>query len=351
MKVFKLNLNPNVLALLFGLFLCFIILVFIEIIFGTINTIKNCDYREARIHSRSYVQDNDLLGNAPYPNISCSVIKANNSSLVFKAKYSIDSFRRRKTPVANLDTRKKYALFFGGSFTFGEGVNDNETLPYYFAKYAMDYKPYNYAFPGYGTQHLLAKLESNKIRDEIKESNGLLIYIFNDWHVLRVIGNAKLVATHGERYPYYTYDASGNLIRKKDFNQGRFILTKIYKLLAMSGFVNYFNIDFPLVITDKHIKLTADVIIEARNNFRTKFNSDNFYVVIYPGAKRFSKKMISYLKEANVKYLDLSDLLDKPLLEEKLNRDLFYIKGDGHPTAKLHELVGKKLAEVYSYHI
>lgn len=337
--------RANLSALLFGFFLTFVLFVYIEILFYAINAVKNCDYAIARIHSRSFIQRDDLLGSSPYPDISVNVIKADNLSLVYRAKYSTDNFGRRITPVTNPTARNKYALFFGGSFTFGKGVSDNETLPYYFSKFAMSYRAYNYGFGGYGPQHMLARLEGEKIRADIKENDGLLIYLFNDWDVLRVIGNAKLVATHGGGYPYYTYDAMGNLIRKNDFNHGRFILTKIYKLLAKSNFVNYFKIDFPLVITDEHIKLTADIIKDARNNFKTKFKSDNFYVVIYPRSKQCGKKIIPYLEEAGIRYLDFSDLLDKPLMEEKLSRDLFYIKGDEHPTARLHEMVAKKLVQ------
>lgn len=337
--------RANILALLFGILLTFLLFVYIEILFYAINTIKNCDCATARIHSRIFMQHDGLLGSSPYPDISVNVIKADNLSLIYKAKYSTDNLGRRFTPVTNPTARKKYALFFGGSFIFGEGVNDNETLPYYFSKIAMSYRAYNYGFGGYGPQHMLARLEGEKIRTDIKENEGLLIYLFTDWHVQRAVGNAKLVATHGGGYPYYTYDAMGNLIRKKDFNNGRFILTKIYKLLAKSNFINYFKIDFPLVITDKHIRLTTDMIKEARNNFKTQFKSDNFYVLIYPMSKRYSKKIIPYLKEAGVKYLDFSDLLDKPLMEEKLSRDLFFIKDDGHPTARLHEMVVKKLVQ------
>lgn len=345
MKVFKLNLHPNLLALLFGFFLTFLLFIYIEILFNALNKIKNCDHAIAWIYSNPFIQHDELIGLSPYPNISVYSIKTNNHSLIYKAKYTIDNVGRRLTPATNRYAPKKYALFFGCSFTFGEGVNDDETIPYYFSRFAMSYKAYNYGFGGYGTQHLLAKLEDEKIRADIKENDGLLLYLFNDWHVLRVIGNAKLVATHGGAYPYYTYDASENLIRKKDFNRGRVILTKIYKLLARSNFINYFNIDFPFVITDNHIKLTADIIKEARNKFRTKFRSDNFYVVLLPQAKQFGKRITPYLKEAGIKWLDFSDLLGNPLTEEKLSWDLFYIKGDGHPTPRLHELVAKKLAQ------
>ena len=42
--------------------------------------------------------------------------------------------------------------------TFGLGVNDDETMPFYVAQYASHYTPYNYCVSGHHPHYVLAQL-------------------------------------------------------------------------------------------------------------------------------------------------------------------------------------------------
>ena len=57
------------------------------------------------------------------------------------------------------DRKSEFVIFTGCSFVFGEGVNDNQTLPYLYGKQNPAVRCYNYGFPGYGTQQMLAVLQ------------------------------------------------------------------------------------------------------------------------------------------------------------------------------------------------
>lgn len=52
-------------------------------------------------------------------------------------------------------------MFFGGSFTYCDGVEDYETLPYLFQEISQgQYQAYKFGFSDYGAYHTLLILES-----------------------------------------------------------------------------------------------------------------------------------------------------------------------------------------------
>ena len=72
---------------------------------------------------------------------------------------NVDSFNRRFSPRDSANTR--HALFFGCSYTFGDGLNDKETLPAFYYKNDTSFNTYNYAFGGYGIQQMYEILKKD----------------------------------------------------------------------------------------------------------------------------------------------------------------------------------------------
>ena len=62
------------------------------------------------------------------------VKKSGKKKIFIDAKYNIDKRGNRKLPFSKSIDYSKSILFLGGSLTFGEGLNDNETLPYYISR-------------------------------------------------------------------------------------------------------------------------------------------------------------------------------------------------------------------------
>jgi hypothetical protein len=329
--------HPTILNLLVGVVFTIVTLISIEGVFYVLRRVGHLDSQETLVASGELYRHDELLGASPRPNAQVSVTKKLGNKTVYDVTYSIDEYGRRVIPMTNPDHRTKFILFFGGSYTFGEGVNDNETMPFYVSQFASKYKPYNYGFRGYGPQQMLAKLQDGEISKEIDEAEGILIYTFIDHHVNRAIGSMQIYEmAMGGHYPYYVIDDNDKLIKKGDLTSGRPVVAAVYRLLTMSQILAYFQIDIPK-INDNHIRLTAKIIEESRNTFEEEFESDSFYVLFYPGSK-YSQKMIPYLKDADVKYLDYSKLIDTTSLD-------FHIEGDGHPTAQAFETVAAKLVK------
>ena len=270
-----------------------------------------------------------------------------NDLLIYDVKYSIDSLHRRITPFDTAIPRSKYALFFGCSFTFGEGVNDNQTLPFYFAKYYYQYHPYNYGYGGYGPQQMLEKLKSPTIRQEVKEGEGILVYTLIDCHIWRAIGSMRRHAGWAKDFPYYCIDDKDYLIRKGTFTTGRPFTAKIYSLLGKSEILKRFNIEIPWKLSDKHFELFCRILLESKRLFKEKFASDKFYVLIFPRSVLFKECLMPYFEKYKIEYFDYSQLDFKTLLEELSKEEYpreikLYYKYDNHPTALTYQLLARQ---------
>ena len=328
-------------ALLVGIAFSVAILIFIEIFFrfmdrhGYIGETMSVKYH----YPREFEQHDELLGYKPRQNTKASSLAILKKKKLYEVTYSTDEYSGRITPVKNPSKRDNFLLFFGCSFTFGEGVNDNETLPCYLSELAIDYNPYNYGYMGYGPHQMLARLRETDIRKEIEEKKGILIYTFIDDHVNRAIGDLRTY-DWGYNSPYYAIDHNGKLIRKGNFTSGRPTLSLIYNIMRKSRIVNFFRINLPLCITDAHIRLTAGITEESYKTFKEKFKSDDFYVIFYPWASsRYAKRMMPYLRRAGIKYLDYST----GLVKGEDHRKYLISMHDGHPGPMLNKIVAERI--------
>lgn len=81
----------------------------------------------------------------------------------FDALYTLTDRNRRVMPPANVDPSADL-LLFGCSFTFGFGLNDEETWPWLLAKdLGPSWRVENYAYSGFGAQQMLLYLEQKMI--------------------------------------------------------------------------------------------------------------------------------------------------------------------------------------------
>jgi hypothetical protein len=275
------------------------------------------------------------LGYKAKPSTKISAIEKRNNRVIYNVTFTTDSHGRRVTPEKNSPPKDRSIMFFGSSFTFGDGVQDNETMPYYVAQNVPYCRVYNYGFFSYGPQHMLAALENSHITDEVKEHPVMLVYTFIDASINIAIGSMNVYNDMGENMPFYTLDTDGKLRRNGTFSTGRPIISLMYKCLGKSNLLKSLHLDIPR-IRSQHIALTARIIEESRNRFRDRFGSRDFYVIFYPGSQ-YSRKLIPYLKQADIKYFDYSELFN-------LKDPLFYIEGDmhSHPSPRAYEAIANK---------
>ena len=309
--------------------------LFLEWICGVMlkSQTHNAPKIEGPTHSMMFDKD---LGYKPKPDTSHTGIRTKDGKIIYSINYSTDANSLRITPLDTTKPRTKYAQFYGCSMTFGEGVQNNETMPYFFGEYDSTYRPYNFAYSGYGPHQMLARLETENAKKIVRENTGIGFYIYINDHVSRVLGTMTNYGYNGGQAPYY-HKADGQLKHEGLFTEGRKIRSWIFEQLLKSNILKLFKIGYPFKITEQDYELTAEVMAEASRNYKKQFGNDNFYVIIYPTTVN-SSLIINLLKQKGVKVLDYSKLFNP--LEKG-----YAIPDDEHPTALANEILIKQLVK------
>jgi hypothetical protein len=128
---------------------------------------------------------------------------------IYDVKYTIDREGLRIAPAWRKDTLAGSVLFFCDSFTFGSGLNDDETLPYQVGVQSEGrYRTFNFAVGGYGPNHMLAAIEHGMVRRIVDTPASHAFYTVVARHVWRVAG---LDAWTNHVFPRYALDADGTV--------------------------------------------------------------------------------------------------------------------------------------------
>ncbi len=186
---------------------------------------------------------------------------------------------RRYTPVQN-NNREKFALFFGDSFVFGVGVNDDETLPYYFGRQAPEYRPYNYGVPGGSVQNMYYKLASEDLTEQVGESSGIAIYWFFGFHTNRVIGGMPGFNKWADKTACYEIE-NNHLEYKGNFREAHPYRAIVYDLLHFSNTCRYAKFNLPLVLRPKHFELTVFMLMDSIRRFKSQFPDGEFIIMFW----------------------------------------------------------------------
>lgn len=97
---------------------------------------------------------------------------------IYNVIYTIDNLGNRQTPYkGRYNLNRKTVVFLGDSLTFGEGLNDDETLPYFFQTLS-GFQSFNLGMHGYGTHQPLKMLESSGILEYRINRKNPDIYIY-----------------------------------------------------------------------------------------------------------------------------------------------------------------------------
>ena len=283
---------------------------------------------------RKIYYDDKTFGYRHMPNTRGTEVKRSGQKEIYRATYTMDALGRRITPHADGPPPENAVLFIGCSFTFGLGVNDDQTMPWQFALGRPDLAVYNYGVAGYGPQHML-ELFKTSVDKEVPQKKAAVVYTLIQEHLNRAVGTPGLVRWFAGPFPWYEIDEStGHPVRKGIFkdraaqpsNSGLKIVDAVNDYRGES-------------LTSKDAKLMAALIDEARMEFEKKFESEGFYVLVYPGKQTaLTNEVVAILKEHGAKILDYRELLAK-------SGTNWFIAGDGHPSPALHAKVAQKLME------
>ena len=235
------------------------------------------NYRREGGYTQGYFTPNEILGYAPSTNKIITSQKYYKNQLLYDATYTIGDDGRRITPPPRSSDDNQCIIFFGGSFTFGEGIDDHEAMPYLVGD-LQEYKVHNYGFHGYGPHQMLSAIENGLLSCNLR----LVVYQAMGGHVARSAGYSSW-DNHGPKYVLQSgkltfrghFDDSTNLIYEK-------IQRKISYQLGKSNFYKkYFSKKDRYTITDYDIRLFLEIVNTSRRKLMEKFPNVEFHIILW----------------------------------------------------------------------
>lgn len=324
---------PRLAATWLGIGLALLLLVTVE---GALRAVAAFREEGRTVYSTPAFEHHPDLGYRPKAAVTTTATKlAPDGRIVYEVVYTMDREGRRVVPRSSSAPPRRAVAFFGCSFTFGEGLRDEETLPARYVDKATSDVAINFGVPGYGPNHILAILRSwieNPLPDLPLLPFG--VYLFIDGHIGRAVGSVYVANRYGRSGPHFRLEDDGLVVRYGSHLSGRFFTSITYWALWRSLIFRELGFDWPPMGSPHSLKVTAGIIRAASTEFAVRTGGGRFYMVVYPGSRWGAEVG----RQAGVTVLDYTELFD-PL------ESGYLIEGDGHPSAYAVPRLAGRLAE------
>jgi hypothetical protein len=264
------------------------------------------------------------LGFLPRPGRYTSKRVNSVGETLYDVVYTIGEDGFRVTPQTH--TGQARINFFGGSFMFGEGVQDNETIPHYLHVLDGRVGVKNYGVSGYGVHQALRILDTRDIPGEIN------VLLTAPWHAER----SACVPEFGQGAPKYQLTTDGDVLlvgicpRPKGESLTNRILTHSHLYNQIGKLVQERSQDgqIDLYLALIHQLNTVSRVRGQRLIVGFIKAQDDWFSGSYSNLK--------ILKDLKKSGIDVLDLTLAPT-SEQLARQYYIHALDPHPSAKANE--------------
>ncbi len=271
------------------------------------------------------------LGYRPKPGQYTAIKTNSNGDKIYEAVYTIgeDGYR------ADFISENYDAFLYGGSFAFGEGLNDDETISY-FLKHNHGISAKNVGIHGYGLHQALYNIQTGVTS---KKENSINILLTAPWHALR----SACKPSYSGGTPRFVID---NVSLKKEGvcpGGGLFI-----RVLSRSNIVKLLKLAFAQknnILSNSDIELYLEIIKEIKSlSEENKAKLIIGYIDAHDNDLSntiwTNDSLIEELKRIADSVVDLS-LAPK---REELDAKFYLSEFDQHPSA----LANRRRAEILS---
>jgi hypothetical protein len=270
-------------------------------------------------YMNGYNEQIEGFGYRPTPGVHSSRELTLDGEIIYDVTYTIgdDGYRMSRTGepfIANV---------YGGSFTFGEGLNDNETLVHYlWADHGFSAK--SVGIHGYGLQQALYSIEHGLTTYE-----GFNILLTVPWHALR----SACKPAYASGTPRYEVD--GNYARLAGVCSVEGLFSRIARHSNIFKLVQKALYNEKNQITDEDIELYLAIV---RTIARHTHESNSRLVIAYIRATEERMQFTGWSNESLLEELKaISDILVDVTLsdeQETLDRRYYIHELDQHPNAE-----------------
>jgi hypothetical protein len=250
------------------------------------------------------------LGSLPVPNTATEFKEFLDGRPIADVTYTIDANGLREIPVAAQGRPHKVA-FFGCSFMFGHGVENDQTLPYYFVREARGtFEGFNFAGEGWGPHQMLREIETG-IVGRVAGVPDLAIYEVIPDHLRRVAGRAPW-----EDGPKYVLCGDDEACYSRPFHSAYYETWR--HLIDQSWTVKFVENHFASLSRPFDIPLFLAVLKRTRSLLE---NNGTRFVIVLWDQNELAKTMMKSLRAnqfdviALSSVIPVSDLRKQPLTQ------------------------------------
>lgn len=284
--------------------------------------------------SHEVVAPDPVLGWAPYgPTVRHARLVVDGRE-VYAVDYTFNATGRRVTPPERVQPAVGTVLAFGGSFTFGEGVDDAETMPWRVAELAdRRWRVVNLGFQGWGPQQMLAELDAGLLRDTVVGDRVEAVYQCGFFHVERAAGLVRWA----RGTPRYVLDDGD--IRREGFYpndlEGPFPWPGV-----LDRWLMWRRIAGPVRPPGRRaVELFTGIVATARDRVLARGPGARFHVVYWDDEPPWlDGPVVETLQRERVTVTRVSDIL--PFHDPTMRLD----PSDAHPSAAAHDRVARWIA-------
>ena len=303
----------------------------IALSFGLIELFVSMAYnfgpKPAWRYSESFIQRDDVLGYAPARNKRILAQLTMQGHTLYTVTYTLDSNGRRVTPPAN--NRSECVVFFGDSYTFGEGLDDRETMPWLVGTQS-GYSVVNLGFSGYGPHQMLAALQTWRAGDSLDCTPRAFVYQAIGEHASRAAGYAPW-DQHG---PQYLLTPTG---LTSDGHFDDHAKARVRMQLTKSALFRHYLFYLPPLIQHR-ARLVSAIVETSRQRVAALYPDAAFEVIFWNDDTNASVATLGALQRAHLTVRLVSDILPGyPQQAAQYERSPY----DRHPNAAADQLIAR----------
>lgn len=343
--LFKFAKTQKIKVLLVNFIFLFLFFSVMEVVCYFLNCEHFSNSEYVKITPDYFYRKNDILGYLPFRNIKAKVEGYFKKRLIYNVTYTINDDYLRVTPSSN-EKSDKCVLFFGCSYTFGSGLNDDETLPYYLGeKSEQKYRIYNFGFPGYGPHQMLATLEQRNIKEMLhgcKET--IIMYSGISDHLPRTAG-VKYWQKHEPKYSLQSHQVvyqghfDDNKVKMPEPINNIMCKLQMYvyvkNKLAHIKEQNYYKD----MLKDKDLYI--GILDKSRELAMQKYNVKRF-IVLYWSTNYYDRRIQSDFEANHFEYYIVNDILNIKYIGEPK----YFLQDNFHPNKFANEKLSEFLTKI-----
>ena len=263
------------------------------------------------ISGQSYIELDEVLGWRSKKSFTTSLTETINHQITYKnINFHFDNKGRRYSKTQERNPLNKHAIFLGGSFTFGDGIDFNDTFPVHLNNFSKNqYEIYNYALSGYGPTQNLLLLKDQELYSDIINHNGICIYTMKAHHINRATGVPRYLREN-PKIPIARINVNDELkfLRFYDLPKMQIYHYKLYDLFRNSSYALNFILqkkDFLMINWKEAIDISVRIFNEMCQQYKSHFNGSFFLFIRESESmpEKWKSYFISKLTEIDINYM------------------------------------------------